>query len=101
MMGEEFETVHYVEDYYDGPRTGIADFGGLPHRFRCLGWVSPDGPDGPWYPREDRFELVPIGLGVAGVAVAHGEFRVREPYPELRPGVLRPLEVRWSLVTDA
>jgi hypothetical protein len=28
-----FETVHTVTDYYDGPRRGIADFGGQPHVF--------------------------------------------------------------------
>lgn len=28
-----FEKVHAVWDFYDGPRSGIADFGGAPHHF--------------------------------------------------------------------
>jgi hypothetical protein len=99
-MSEEFEVVHSVDDYYDGPRTGVADFGGSPHRFRCLGWASPGGPDEPWDPHEDRFELVPVGAVVA-VAVARGEFRVRQPCPDLPPGVPRQLEVGWTVERTA
>ena len=29
------ETVHTVADYTDGPRSGIADYCGRPHYFRC------------------------------------------------------------------
>ncbi len=29
------ETVHAVWDFYDGPRTGIADYRGQPHYFSC------------------------------------------------------------------
>ena len=95
-MSERFEVVHLVDDYYDGPRTGVADFGGSPHRFRNLGWVSPDGPDEPWDSLEDRFELTPVAEDRV-IAIARGEFRVRQHCLELSPGVLRPLEVRWSL----
>lgn len=28
-----FERVHTIDDYYDGPRCGIADFGGRPHYY--------------------------------------------------------------------
>jgi hypothetical protein len=28
-----YERVHTVWDYYDGPRSGIADFNGVPHHF--------------------------------------------------------------------
>ncbi len=30
-MDGAFERVHTPRDWYDGPRTGIADFGGVPH----------------------------------------------------------------------
>jgi hypothetical protein len=30
------ETVHVENEWYDGPRAGIADIGGVPHRFRSL-----------------------------------------------------------------
>ena len=32
---KSFDTVHAVWEYYDGPRTGIADFQGKPHYFSC------------------------------------------------------------------
>ncbi|MBV9850347.1 MAG: hypothetical protein JO250_11790 [Armatimonadetes bacterium] len=28
--------MHTVADYYDGPREGIANFGGAPHAYRCV-----------------------------------------------------------------
>lgn len=30
-----FERVYTVHDYYDGPRSGIANFGGRPHYYSC------------------------------------------------------------------
>ena len=101
-MATDFEPVHDVEDYYDGPRTGIADFRGLPHRFRSVGWSSPDGPDGPeWDPNDDRFELVLLESDDNLAVIVRGEFRVRQLVPELPAGVLRPLEVRWSPMADS
>jgi len=32
----EKEKVYTVEDYYDGPRGGIANFNGKPHIYECL-----------------------------------------------------------------
>ena len=32
----EFERVHTVTDYYDGPRRGIADFGASPHLYESI-----------------------------------------------------------------
>ena len=29
------DTVHAIWDFYDGPRTGVADFHGQPHYFSC------------------------------------------------------------------
>ncbi len=92
-----YESVHAVEDYYDGPRVGIANFQGVEHRFRSVGWVSPDGPDEAWDPQDDQFELTPIGGDGKSPIIVRGIFRVREPVPTLPPGILRPLEVRWIL----
>jgi hypothetical protein len=33
-LGEEWETVHTVNLFYDFPRVGVADFQGRPHAFR-------------------------------------------------------------------
>ena len=30
------DKVYTVEDYYDGPREGFADFEGRPHHYRCV-----------------------------------------------------------------
>ncbi|WP_260926903.1 hypothetical protein [Novosphingobium sp. 9] len=37
-----WETVHTVHDYYDGPQTGIANYCGIPHAYRCE-WDSEAG----------------------------------------------------------
>jgi hypothetical protein len=31
-----YECVHTVDDYYDGPRRGIADYEGNPHLYECI-----------------------------------------------------------------
>lgn len=98
-MSEIFETVISVDDYYDGPRLGVANFNGLPHRYHSFGWL----PDGEWCsgytPDEDRFYLAPVDAPPdAPEIVVRGEFRVRQPAPDLPPGVVRPLEVRWTVV---
>jgi hypothetical protein len=89
-MTASFEPVHSVGEYYDGPRTGVADFHGVRHFFRSVGW--PAGAE--WDSEDDRFELTPETGGPT--VIAHGTFRARQPVPSLPPGVLRPLEVQWS-----
>jgi hypothetical protein len=32
----KFELVHTIMDYYDGPRSGIADYEGSPHFYYCI-----------------------------------------------------------------
>jgi len=54
-VGEAWETVHTVGDWYDGPRGGVADFGGAPHYYRSVYLDAPN-----WNPDEDRFELTPL-----------------------------------------
>ena len=94
-MPDLFEPVHAVEDYYDGPRTGVADYRGVAHRFRSLGWQSPDGPDTSWNPTDDRYELVPLATADAAPVVAHGKFRVRPSVTVPLRGTVRLLDVCW------
>ena len=63
-MDAPFETVHTVDDYYDGPRSGIADFGGRPYFFRSV-YLDTET----WDPNEDRFELSPVAPEVRDLAV--------------------------------
>ena len=48
-----FERVYTMTDYHDGPREGIADFNGAPHKYRAL-FVPFDERD------SDTFELSPL-----------------------------------------
>lgn len=48
-----FEPVYSVIDYYDGPRTGFADYGGRPHYYKC-NW------DDVAHNYADRFTLYPV-----------------------------------------
>ena len=54
-MRASWETVYTMDDWYDGPRGGVADFGGAPHYYRSVYLDSPK-----WNPDEDRFELTPL-----------------------------------------
>jgi hypothetical protein len=55
----EFEEVYTVDDWYDGPRTGFAQFHGAPHHYRSLYLDFDD-----WDADEDRFELVRVSADV-------------------------------------
>ena len=48
-----FELVYTVDNFYDGPRSGIADYRGKPHRYDCQ--FDEDSDD--W---TDTFVLTPI-----------------------------------------
>src|SRR5688572_206277 len=54
-MERPFERVYTVMDFYDGPRSGFADFGGAPHAYRSIWREDLDD----WDP-DDRFELSPV-----------------------------------------
>ena len=60
----ELEDVHTVDDWYDGPRTGFAQYRGTPHHYRSL-YLDYDD----WDTDEDRFELVPVSTDVLAVAL--------------------------------
>jgi hypothetical protein len=51
-MNNQFEKVHTVTGYYDGPRSGIADYRGRPHIYESMFEDAPDG--------SDTFRLQPI-----------------------------------------
>src|SRR4051812_6765743 len=57
------ETVHTVTDYWDGPRTGIADFRGVPHAYQSEFDDSPDVDD--W---RETFLLMPIDAETSRLA---------------------------------
>jgi hypothetical protein len=63
QMDKAWEPVHTMDDWYDGPRGGVADYGGLPHYYRSVFLDTPR-----WNPDEDRFELTP--LSSVGVSAA-------------------------------
>ena len=62
-MRSRQEIVHTVTDYYDGPRGGVANFGGRPHVYRSLWQDEADEWDA------DRFELSPITSEVLTLAL--------------------------------
>ncbi|QSX74966.1 hypothetical protein HIV01_017810 [Lysobacter arenosi] len=86
-----FEKVIEMVDFYDGPREGVALFGGKPHTFKSR-MLDIHGPDDAM----DLFDLTPLGSDVP-VAVASAEFR-RAADCRAGPGEWSSLEVRWSQV---
>jgi hypothetical protein len=54
MNGGRFERVYTVTDYWDGPREGVADFGGVPHLYRSVWRRGADDWD------NDRYFLSPL-----------------------------------------
>ncbi len=60
-----FETVHTMTDYYDGPRGGIADFCGVPHVYESTYSDTGDKPDD----AIDVFRLSPVNPEVLELAL--------------------------------
>jgi len=89
-----WESVRQLVEYYDGPRIGIADFRGRPHRFVALSW-GPEGPETGWTPDEDRFELTPVEEPDAEPVIARATFQAVDGAPKAGPGVDPTLEVCW------
>jgi hypothetical protein len=63
-MTGNFETVYTIDEYYDGPRTGVADFSGNACYYRSVYLDTSE-----WNPDEDRFELSPIPSEVLALAL--------------------------------
>ncbi len=57
-----YERVHTVWNYYDGPREGLADYGGKPHRYRCAWNEATDD----W---AQTFELSPVDAETFALAM--------------------------------
>ena len=74
------ELVHTVEETYLGlPNKGVADFGGVAHRFAILGLCSFDWTQPDWFfesklPDHDLYELVPLADPSKPKIVRHGCF---------------------------
>ena len=70
-----YETVHIVEDWYDGPRNGYADYEQQPHFYRSL---HLDGDNYEHYNYdEDRFEMTPVSAQVLEWAIASHQLWVK------------------------
>ena len=67
-MEAPYETVYVVEDWYDGPRSGFANYQQQPHFYRSLFLDIEINSD--YDPDENRFELTPVSEQVVEWAVA-------------------------------
>ena len=61
-LKDGFELVFTVEDYYDGPRKGIANYQGRPHFYECIF-------DGKKQNYSDRFQLTPLDQNTFEIAL--------------------------------
>ena len=64
MYDSPLEDVHTVDDWYDGPRSGFAQYNGVPHHYRSVYLDHNE-----WNPDEDRFELVPVSLTLLAAGI--------------------------------
>lgn len=62
MTQSEYEIVHTMTDYWDGPRGGVADFNGLPHVYQS----EFDETEDDWL---STFLLMPIDLATFQLAI--------------------------------
>jgi hypothetical protein len=83
------QTVYTVEDYYDGPRSGVVDYNGHPHFYRSIYLDSPD-----WTADEDRFELSPVSPDVVAAATEAAEIsdRRNRTHPQRAGGPISGIE---------
>lgn len=66
-----YEIVYVVEEWYDGPRSGYADYKQKPYFYRSI-FLDIENDDD-YNPNEDRFEMTPVSEQVVEWAVAkHG-----------------------------
>lgn len=91
-MNEPWDIVHSVDDWYDGPLDGVADFRGARHHFRKLDLAVSNEQD-------DRFVLTPLSaetttLEEIDTEVVANQARQVRVFGEFEPGCER---VRWWL----
>ena len=60
-MADNWEPVHTIHEYYDGPRSGATELNGEPYWYRSIYL------DGEWNHAEDRFELTPLSREILDV----------------------------------
>jgi len=95
----KFEPVHDVDEYYDGPRGGVASFNGSLYRFRSR-YLDATEYKGD-FESVDIFELTPVEESLTQEPVlATVHFRVASDRPASEPGRVRQLEAAWQLVSD-
>jgi hypothetical protein len=70
MMIMSYETVYTVEDFYDGPRSGFADYRGIPHHYSS-NW---DEKRDDW---ADDFTLTPVDDLTLSLALESWEIWLR------------------------
>src|SRR5690349_8375478 len=87
-MNSGFERVYTVTEYYDGPRGGVADFGGAPHVYRSLFLDVEDEYD------SDRYELSPLSSDA--LALALEDWAIWERFES----AYRTGQVTWSGVEE-
>jgi hypothetical protein len=88
-----FEPVETVDDYYDGPRAGLAVAFGRRCRYETFAWRAPHGD-----PDEERYVLTLLDTSEPSSLIATAVFRPLAEQPDLRPGVIRKLEAEWYAV---
>lgn len=74
QLSPGYERVFTVYDYYDGPRSGIADFLGKPHLYECVF----DEKEGGY---SNLFRLTPIGEETFRLALEDWEIWQRWEHP--------------------
>jgi len=77
-MPDQFEKVHTMDEYYDGPRSGLADYCGEPHYYRSV-YLDTQ----PFYDDEDRFELSPVSPEVLAAGIEAQQ--IFERWDAIRP----------------
>lgn len=100
-----YQTVFVVDEWYDGPRTGFANFQQKPHFYRSLFLDIENDED--YNSEEDRFELTPVPEQVVEWAIASHQlwlkwneaYRAETLPQDLNDGV-RVLPEDWALYAE-
>jgi len=69
-LQEKFDPVHVVHDYWDGPRSGAADYRGVPHWFESIFDKASDD-------YSDEYWLIPLSLDALAIAKRQNEIFLR------------------------
>src|SRR6267143_791258 len=94
---QHYEPVLEVTEYYDGPRAGVAHFGGRPHKFQSLFIDATEYKDD--FESIDVFELIPVNqASVTTPILAHAVFRTVSA--AIAPAATQggQLEVYWQVI---